>query len=111
MSSLPHRRRAFRLAVALVAVTWLAGMSEAARAAPRTMGDGAWCWFADPRGVRFDGLHKRTYVGWVAQDGDIKVSAYDHDSLSRTTAVLESRLQIDDHSNPALQVLADGRIR
>src|SRR3954465_2142560 len=55
--------RALALGVAL-ALFLLAAAAGAAFAAPRTMGDGAWCWFADPRGVRFDGLHKRTYVGW-----------------------------------------------
>jgi len=106
-----HRRLARYLLAVCGVIAVLAGAADRSHAAPRTLGDGAWCWFADPRGVRFDGLHKRTYVGWVAQDGDIKVSAYDHDSFTRTTAVLESRLQIDDHSNPALQVLEDGRIR
>jgi hypothetical protein len=61
--------------------------------------------------VRFDGARQQTYVGWVARDGDIKVSAFDHASLMRTTARVESKLQVDDHSNPALQVLPDGRLR
>jgi hypothetical protein len=61
--------------------------------------------------VRFDGARQQTYVGWVARDGDIKVSAFDHASLMRTTARVESKLQVDDHGNPALQVLPDGRLR
>lgn len=111
MRALDHPRVALCLVAACGALAALAGVARPAHAAPQTLGDGAWCWFADPRGVRYDGLHRRTYVGWVAEDGDIKVSAYDHDSITRTTVLLESRLQIDDHSNPALQVLADGRIR
>ena len=31
-----------------------------------TLGDGAWSWFGDPRAVRFNGVHRRTYVGWSA---------------------------------------------
>ncbi len=77
----------------------------------QTLGDGAWSWFADPRAVRHDGLRHRTYAGWVARDGDVEVTAYDHVSLTRTTAVLASGLQVDDHANPALQVLPDGRLR
>jgi hypothetical protein len=74
----------------------------------QTLGDGAWSWFADPRAIRFG---DRTYVGWVARDGDVKVSAYDHHLLSRTTALITPELQRDDHANPALQILPDGRIR
>ena len=73
-----------------------------------SLGDGAWSWFADPRAVHHRG---RTYVGWVAQDGDIKVSAYDHATLARTTALVASRVEIDDHANPAVQILPDGRVR
>lgn len=89
----------------------LASSAIAATPPVRTLGDGAWSWFADPRAVRYDGARQQTYVGWVARDGDIKVSAFDHVSLQRTTARLESKLQVDDHSNPALQVLPDGRLR
>jgi hypothetical protein len=76
-----------------------------------TLGDGAWSWFADPRAIRFDGMRRRTYVGWVAGDGDVKVSAFDHDLLTRTTAVIAPKVEVDDHANPALQILPDGRIR
>ena len=92
-------------------LTLLAAVATPVSGAQRVLGDGAWSWFADPRGVRHDGAHRRTYVGWVAPDGDVKVSAYDHDTLSRTTVVLASRLQVDDHANPAIQVLPDGRLR
>jgi PKD repeat protein len=73
-----------------------------------TLGDGAWSWFADPRAVHHRG---RTYVGWVAQDGDVKVSAYDHATLARTTALVASAVQADDHANPAVQILPDGHVR
>lgn len=73
-----------------------------------TLGDGAWSWFADPRAVHHRG---RTYVGWVAQDGDVKVSVYDHATLTRTTALVAPRVEVDDHANPALQILPDGRVR
>jgi PKD repeat protein len=99
------------VAAVCVLLTAVGTAAQTAFSAQRVLGDGAWSWFADPRGVRYDGSHKRTYVGWVAQDGDVKVSAYDHDTLSRTTVVLASRLQVDDHANPAIQVLPDGRLR
>ena len=99
------------VAAVCVVLTVVGGVARPAFGAQRVLGDGAWSWFADPRGVRYEGVHERTYVGWVAQDGDVKVSAYDHVALSRTTVVLASKLQVDDHANPAIQVLPDGRVR
>ena len=78
-----------------------------AGAAERPVGDGAWSWFGDPRAVTHDG---RTYVGWVDQEGDIKVSSYDHTTGERVTAVLHARLQQDDHANPSIQVRPDGHL-
>ena len=78
-----------------------------AAAAVHPVGDGAWSWFGDPRAVTHDG---RTYVGWVDLEGDIKVSSYDHDTGERVTAVLQARLNQDDHANPSIQVRPDGRL-
>jgi BNR repeat-containing family member/PKD domain len=75
-----------------------------------TLGDGAWSWFADPRAVH-DPQRAMTYVGWVARNGDVKLAAYDHSALVRTTVDLHPGLQVDDHANPAIQLLPDGRIR
>ncbi len=75
-----------------------------------TLGDGAWSWFGDPRAVRFNGMHRRTYVGWSAGNGDIEIAAYDHDSLVRTTARVGTERK-DDHNNPAIQILPDRRVR
>ena len=76
-------------------------------AAEHPIGDGAWSWFGDPRAVTHDG---RTYVGWVDQEGDVKVSSYDHTTGERVTAVLQARLNQDDHANPSLFVRPDGRL-
>ena len=79
--------------------------------ATATVGAGAWSWFGDPRAVRFNGVHRRTYVGWAAENGDIDVAAYDHDTLVRTTARVGSEQPVDDHNNPSIQILPDGRVR
>ena len=81
--------------------------AASASAAERPVGDGAWSWFGDPRAVTHDG---RTYVGWIDQEGDVKVSSYDHATGKRVTAVLQARLNQDDHANPSLQVRPDGRL-
>ncbi|MFL5866834.1 MAG: BNR-4 repeat-containing protein [Thermoleophilaceae bacterium] len=97
--------------LALGAFALVATASANAAAPQQPLGDGAWCWFADPRGVHYEGTRNATYIGWVAQDGDIKVASFDHFSGVRTTAVLHSKLQVDDHSNPALLVRPDGRLQ
>jgi hypothetical protein len=71
---------------------------------------GAWSWFGDPRAVYYQGIHRRTYTGWVAPDGSIQLASYDHDSGRQVIVTLKSRLQIDDHDNPSILVLPDGRL-
>jgi len=71
---------------------------------------GGWCWFGDPRGVYHEGLHRRTFVGWVSGRGDIQVASYDHDSGVRAIATLAARFQVDDHAAPSLLVLPDGHL-
>jgi hypothetical protein len=71
---------------------------------------GAWSWFGDPRAVYHEGIYHRTYTGWVAPDGSIQVASYDHDSRRQVIVTLKARLQIDDHDNPSILVLPDGRL-
>ena len=96
-----------RLSAAAAAAVAVLVSAAPAVAAEGPVGDGAWSWFGDPRAITHDG---RTYVGWVDQEGDVKVSSYDHTSGDRVTAVLQARLNQDDHANPSLQVRPDGRL-
>ncbi|MFP4367609.1 MAG: BNR-4 repeat-containing protein [Bacteroidales bacterium] len=72
--------------------------------------DGAWCWFSDPRAVYYEGNHKRTYAGFVTSGGDITVAFYDHLTEEISEVVIYPELQKDDHVNPSLLILPDGRI-
>ncbi len=72
--------------------------------------DGAWCWFADPRAVYYQADHKRIYIGYVNKQGDVNISCYDHETKKVTTATLKEKLQYDDHANPAILILPDGRL-
>ncbi len=74
------------------------------------VGDGAWCWFQDPRAIHHVGLHDRTYVGYVTTAGDIDVLALDDPTGTVYQTVLHPRLLADDHAAPGLEVLPDGRI-
>jgi hypothetical protein len=72
--------------------------------------DGAWCWFSDPRAVYKKGIHERTYAGYVTSKGDITISYYDHQTEEINEIVIYPALQRDDHVNPSLLFLPDGRL-
>jgi putative BNR repeat neuraminidase len=71
------------------------------------VGDGAWCWFNEPRALTTEDV---TILGWVARNGDIRVASYNNDSGDLITRTLHPGLQRDDHANPAFYVRQDGRI-
>ncbi len=80
------------------------------RAYPAITSDGAWCWFAGPRAVCFEGEHRRTYIGWVSRTGDVCVA-----SVCATTGEIKSSIVgrtgwPNDHATPSLVVRNDGRI-
>jgi len=107
----PFGERGFAAAAGLIA--WFAVLlaSPAAANPGETFSsftdDGAWCWFSDPRAVARAG---RTFAGWVAADGSIVVGAWAHANGRITTEVLHPQFEHDDHDNPALLVLPDGRL-
>jgi len=65
-------------------------------------GNGAWCWFSDPRAIYYKGKYSRTYAGWVDSVGNIVVGLYDHKTKRIETTVLHQNLEVDDHDNPSL---------
>jgi hypothetical protein len=126
---LVHRAR--RLAISFTAgcvlVTGSAGLAQASGVNPSSasqlaaaagaparvtelIGDGAWCWFQDPRAIHHVGAHDRTYVGYVTTKGDIDVLALDDPTGTVYQTVLHPRLVADDHAAPGLEILPDGRI-
>lgn len=66
--------------------------------------DGAWCFFADPRALYFEGQHKRTYVGWLNGVGDVLIGHYDHTQDEIRTVTIRRALHQDDHANPSLYI-------
>jgi len=71
---------------------------------------GAWSWFSDPRAIRYVGTHDKTYWGWVATNGDIKISSYDHKTKEVAVFTLKAALGVDDHENPAILIRNDGKL-
>jgi BNR repeat-containing family member/PKD domain len=111
MTAAGGRRASIALSVTFALAALAASLATPTAAAPlRSLGGGAWSWFGDPRAIHHEGAHSRTYVGWIDPQGDVKVASYDHRTRVRTTAVLRWRLGADDHDNPSLHVLADGRL-
>ena len=66
----------------------------------RTLGDGGWSWFGDPRAVHFAGRERKTYVGWVDREGAVVVASFDHRSRHVERTVLKRGLSVDDHNSP-----------
>jgi PKD repeat protein len=101
------------LRAAVLALFCVLAWAPAAGAAQAPLGGGAWSWFGDPRAVHVPetpGQSAKTFVGWVDLEGDIKVMSYDHSTGDRVTAVLQARLNQDDHANPSIQVLPSGKL-
>lgn len=72
--------------------------------------DGAWCWFADPRAIYYEGEKKQTYFSWITTEGDIVVASYNHESGEYNQRTIWEKWQSDDHDNPSLLIRDDGRI-
>jgi rhamnogalacturonyl hydrolase YesR len=72
--------------------------------------DGTWCWFSDPRAVYDQRSGQCFYAGWVDEQGDIVVGHYTYATGAFTEHVVQPNVQKDDHSNPSLLILPDGRV-
>lgn len=70
-------------------------------------GDGMWTWFTDPRAIFRGGA---TYVGHVNSSGSVAVTKWVHALNDQSQAVMANALQVNDHANPALCFLPDGRL-
>ncbi len=110
--------RAVAAAVALVgAVLLAAGPAVAADPSPSAApvavplgDDGGWSYFSDPRAVQVRTPRPLLYAGWVTHLGSIVAGLYDPATARVQTMVLHNRLQNDDHANPSVLALPDGRV-
>ena len=93
--------------------------------------NGGWNWYVEPSGThiqpgddlatRFESgqyssnngyvfQYDKTYMGWVEDGGDIVIGEYNHDTDEYKRVVIHEKLESDDHNNPAVVILPDGRI-
>ncbi len=96
---------AFLLTPAAPAATAAASAKAAAHSTFTV--DGAWCWFSDPRAIYRKG---RIYAGWMTSDGSVQIGEMDSATGAVRTATLAENFEVDDHDNPALLFLPDGRL-
>lgn len=71
--------------------------------------DGVWTWFNEDRAIYHGGL---LFAGYARSDGEVGVSRYDPvaDSKAETVLSTPASVQVDDHNNPSLTVLPDGKV-
>lgn len=74
--------------------------------------DARWIWFTNPRAVRYVAERERTYLCYLGgpTGRDVVAAAYDHETRSFSTTVVDEAFSADDHTNPSLVVRNDGRI-
>lgn len=72
--------------------------------------DGAWCWFGDPRADYYHATRDRVFYGWITHLGDIQIAQYDRQTHRRDVYDIAYGMRVDDHSNPSLITLPDGRL-
>lgn len=96
------------LIVVVIVLQLFTGCSYPGHRNIRLTGDGAWCWFSDPRAVYLDYGKGKVLTGWVSSKGNVEACVYDLDSDSIFISQLYMDLQQDDHNNPAFVLLPDG---
>lgn len=71
--------------------------------------NGTWTWFNDERAIWHKGA---LYSGYMLSDGNPGVTRYDPINHTATHANLgtATSLQVDDHNNPSLTILPDGKL-
>ena len=76
-------------------------------------GEGAWCWFGDPRAIHHqsaDGEIDKTYIGYIDIHGTIKAMQIDWKTNRKEEILIRSCFQPDDHDNPTFLILPDDRV-
>ena len=65
-----------------------------------------YCWFSEPKAIQANG---NAYLGYVTNTGAIMIAQYTHATKQTKTFQL-NKFEQDDHNDPAINVLNDGRI-
>jgi hypothetical protein len=72
--------------------------------------DGTWCWFSDPRAIYLPQNGGKLVTGYVSEDGSVIALQHNVKSGETQSYILNKKLEVDDHNNPAFVQRADGHI-
>jgi hypothetical protein len=72
--------------------------------------DGTWCWFSDPRAIYLPNYHGNIILGYVTEDGSVASLLYNPKSGFMQQSLLNPKLEIDDHDNPAFLQTNDSTV-
>lgn len=84
--------------------------SEVTSYEPYLAKNAVYSWFSSPEYYRYVGNRDCTYFGYIDTNGNRIAAQYDHETKELTTAVLRTALDKDDHGNPVVVPLSDGRL-
>lgn len=72
--------------------------------------NGVWTWYGNPDAVYYEGKYKKTYMGWISNNGIIAVGSYNHVTGDTAVKVVRTGYASDDHNHPSLLMRPDGRL-
>jgi len=70
-------------------------------------GNGVWTWYNDERVRYYNGSY---YVGYINSSGDVCIAKLVAATGVITSFTLSAALQVDDHDNPSIFILSNGKI-
>lgn len=94
----------YRLILILVGAIMLFLLPERAGAQSRKYNltnDGTWCWFSDPRAIYLPNDHGVLMTGYVTEEGSVASLLFNPRTSFMQQSLLNSKLEVDDHNNPA----------
>ncbi|MDA3930002.1 MAG: BNR-4 repeat-containing protein [Prolixibacteraceae bacterium] len=86
----------------------LTSFSDAKNEIVELANDGTWCWFSDPRAIYVE-ENNSLVTGFVTEDGSVAALQYSFNDGRINQTILNEKLEVDDHNNPAFVQRADGR--
>jgi hypothetical protein len=72
--------------------------------------DGTWCWFSDPRAIYLPQGDGVVMTGYVTEEGSVASLLYNLKTKQVQQSILNRKLEVDDHNNPAFLQTNDSTV-